>query len=52
MSGYDEQEAVAKFVGKGLAGFLHKPFDFEELSQRVNELLVLSARDINADAHG
>jgi PAS domain S-box-containing protein len=27
MSGYSEQEATARFSGKGLAGFIQKPFD-------------------------
>jgi CheY-like chemotaxis protein len=35
MSGYSEQEAGARFVGKGLAGFLQKPFTPEELRERL-----------------
>jgi PAS domain S-box-containing protein len=35
MSGFNEQEAAARFVGKGLAGFVQKPFSAEELSQRL-----------------
>ena len=31
MSGFNEQDAIAQFTGKGLAGFLQKPFQFEEL---------------------
>ncbi len=31
MSGYTEQEASARFVGRGLAGFLQKPFTSHEL---------------------
>jgi PAS domain S-box-containing protein len=31
MSGYDEQAAVARFAGTGLAGFLQKPFTAEML---------------------
>jgi PAS domain S-box-containing protein len=35
MSGFNEQEAAARFVGKGLAGFLQKPFTPEELRERL-----------------
>jgi PAS domain S-box-containing protein len=35
MSGFHEQEAGARFVGKGLAGFLQKPFTPEELRERL-----------------
>jgi PAS domain S-box-containing protein len=31
MSGYSEQEATAHFSGKGLAGFIQKPFDLAAL---------------------
>ena len=31
MSGYNEQDATQQFVGKGLAGFLAKPFLVEDL---------------------
>ena len=35
MSGFNEQEAAARFVGKGLAGFVQKPFSPDELRQRL-----------------
>ena len=35
MSGYNEQEAGARFVGQGLAGFLQKPFTPDELRERL-----------------
>ncbi|MBL9022455.1 MAG: response regulator [Myxococcales bacterium] len=38
-SGYSEQEAVSKFAGKGLAGFLQKPFRVQELMTLVDEVL-------------
>ncbi len=31
MSGYNEQDAVARFAGKGLAGFLQKPFTVDAM---------------------
>jgi PAS domain S-box-containing protein len=31
-SGYDEQSAVRRFAGKGLAGFLQKPYTYEQLA--------------------
>ena len=30
-SGYEEQEVVNRFAGQGLAGFIHKPYEFETL---------------------
>ncbi|MGK2966786.1 MAG: response regulator, partial [Tepidiformaceae bacterium] len=35
MSGYSEQDATNRFVGEGLAGFLQKPFQFEDLMKAV-----------------
>ncbi|MFO1446864.1 MAG: transporter substrate-binding domain-containing protein [Opitutaceae bacterium] len=31
MSGFNEQDTISQFTGKGLAGFLQKPFQFEDL---------------------
>ena len=31
MSGYNEQDALARFVGKGLASFIQKPFNISDL---------------------
>ncbi len=39
MSGYNEQDAIARFVGKGLAGFIQKPFMIEELEKQLQRLL-------------
>jgi two-component system cell cycle sensor histidine kinase/response regulator CckA len=39
MSGYTEQDAVARFSGKGLAGFLQKPFTAEMLSSKLGVAL-------------
>jgi len=39
MSGFNEQEAIKRFIGKGLAGFLQKPFRFDSLRERIKEIL-------------
>ena len=39
MSGFNEQEAIEQFTGKGLASFLQKPFSFEALSDTVRRVL-------------
>lgn len=36
-SGYNEQDATQEFVGKGLAGFIQKPFRFNEFSKVIEE---------------
>lgn len=38
-SGYNEQEATNRFVGKGLAGFVQKPFDAKTLLSKLDEAL-------------
>jgi len=39
MSGFSEQDAIHGFIGKGLAGFLQKPFRLESLRARLKEIL-------------
>jgi PAS domain S-box-containing protein len=39
MSGYNEQDAISGFVGRGVAGFIQKPFTFSDLEQRLRSLL-------------
>ncbi len=34
-SGYSEQECIGRFVGKGVVGFIQKPYQFEELVSKV-----------------
>lgn len=41
MSGYNEQEATNAFTGKGLAGFIQKPFRHGELAHLINGVLGL-----------
>jgi DNA-binding NtrC family response regulator len=38
-SGYNEAEATRRFVGKGLAGFLQKPYDINALISKVQHYL-------------
>ena len=38
-SGYGEQEVVAHFVGKGLAGFLQKPYRAADLLGKITDVL-------------
>jgi signal transduction histidine kinase len=38
-SGYSEQEATAQFAGKGLAGFVEKPFQMGSLLEKVRAAL-------------
>lgn len=39
ISGYNEQDAISRFAGKGLAGFLHKPFEPEALIGKLHDIL-------------
>jgi DNA-binding response OmpR family regulator len=39
MSGFSEQEAIKRFAGKGLAGFLQKPFGIAELREKLRVML-------------
>jgi len=38
-SGYNEQEATNNFVGKGLAGFLQKPYRAGDLIEKIKEII-------------
>ena len=38
-SGYSEQEVVARFAGKGLAGFLKKPYEPTDLTEALRRAL-------------
>ena len=39
MSGFSEQDTASRFVGRGVAGFLAKPFNAEMLLTKVREVL-------------
>lgn len=41
-SGYNEQDATERFVGKGLAGFIQKPYRPADLLGKVEEVLTLN----------
>ena len=43
MSGFSEQEAVSRFTGKGLAGFIQKPFKSADLSRKIQEVLEIKS---------
>jgi PAS domain S-box-containing protein len=38
-SGYNEQEVVQRFAGKGLAGFIQKPYKLDDLREAVRKLV-------------
>jgi CheY-like chemotaxis protein len=38
-SGYNEVEAIRKFAGKGLAGFLQKPYTAAALAEKIHTIL-------------
>ncbi len=37
MSGYSEQEAMERFAGKGVTGFIQKPFKSDELREKMRQ---------------
>ena len=38
-SGYNEQESTQRFAGKGLSGFIQKPYDMTVLREKLKEVL-------------
>jgi PAS domain S-box-containing protein len=44
MSGYNEQETTDRFAGKGLAGFLQKPFQFTALREKLRAVIGTPSR--------
>ena len=38
-SGYTEQEATGCFAGRGLAGFIHKPYRAAELTSKIEQMI-------------
>ncbi|HEX8311590.1 MAG TPA: response regulator, partial [Chthoniobacteraceae bacterium] len=39
MSGFNEQDAVSRFLGKGLAGFIQKPFRVSTLREKLQQII-------------
>ena len=39
MSGFDESEVLSRFQSKDIAGFIHKPFAFPVLREKLQEIL-------------
>ena len=37
-SGYNEQDVTPRFMGKGLAGFIQKPYTIAKLTEKLNEV--------------
>jgi DNA-binding NtrC family response regulator len=37
-SGYNEQEVSQKFVGKGLSGFIQKPYRLSEMQAEIRKI--------------
>jgi len=38
-SGYDEHDATLRFAGKGLSGFIQKPYDLASLAEKLRAVL-------------
>jgi DNA-binding NtrC family response regulator len=47
-SGYNETEAMGRFVGQELAGFIQKPFTSTSLAQQVGMALGANGRELPA----
>jgi two-component system, cell cycle sensor histidine kinase and response regulator CckA len=37
-SGYNEQDVTQRFVGKGLAGFIQKPYTLVKLTEKLQDV--------------
>jgi signal transduction histidine kinase/CheY-like chemotaxis protein len=44
-SGYDEQEATRRFAGKGVSGFIQKPYTSERLGRKVRDTIDFARAD-------
>ena len=49
-SGYNEQDAVARFAGRGLAGFIQKPYSPSELVSLVRKTLRANGKEETSGA--
>jgi signal transduction histidine kinase/CheY-like chemotaxis protein len=50
-SGYSAQEATSRFAGKGLAGFVEKPFTPQELIERLRAVLEAPPAEAIDESH-
>jgi PAS domain S-box-containing protein len=48
MSGFNEQDAVHRFAGQGLAGFIQKPFKLETLREKLQAIFADAGDDAGA----
>jgi CheY-like chemotaxis protein len=48
MSGYNEREASGQFAGKGLAGFIEKPFSTQALAEAIERVLGVPAPGVES----
>jgi PAS domain S-box-containing protein len=48
-SGYNEQEVTQKFVGKGLAGFIQKPYKLSMMRDVISNLSILNSKPDKQD---
>jgi CheY-like chemotaxis protein len=51
-SGYNEQDATQRFAGKGLAGFIHKPFNMATLRETLMKVLPDDQAPLSGDNVG
>jgi PAS domain S-box-containing protein len=42
MSGFNQQEAISRFTGKGLAGFVQKPFEYDDVVTAIRAVFLQS----------
>jgi DNA-binding NarL/FixJ family response regulator len=49
-SGYNEAEAVRRFTGKGLAGFIQKPYSATGLTEKIRSVLAESRGVLPSEA--
>ena len=45
-SGYNEQDVISRFTGRGLAGFIQKPYKKSDIIQKIKN--ILESRDGSA----
>jgi CheY-like chemotaxis protein len=48
-SGYNEQDAIGRLTGIGLAGFIQKPYNMATLKEKLVEVLTNETQDQNTD---